>query len=129
MGNAIDRSEEKLLGLEQSYRSERKGAFFLAVISGIPLIMNALRAFRIPSEVVARQVETGSFPVYKMALITMFWIFLAYRAHSKLTLIQCIKYHKAVMGQSWGVSLSLVIPAKAGIHYETWIPAFAGMTY
>jgi len=92
MENAIDRSEEKLLGLERSYRNERKGASFLAVMTGIPLIMKALHIF--PSEVFARQVETGPFPAYKMALITMLWIFLAYRAHSKLTLIQCIKYHK-----------------------------------
>ena len=84
-----------MIALERSYRNERAGGAFLAALSGLPILFCALiiadSRIRFPASPYDIPINMDFFSRY--GFLFMVFIFLAYRAHTKLRMIKHLKHH------------------------------------
>ena len=90
-----------MLSLERSYRNERAGAGALALITGLPLlayaVMIAYYRLRYPEASVSVPVNWDIFR--NSGLFFMVPFFVAYRAQTKLWMIEHLKHHITEKGK------------------------------
>ena len=84
-----------MLALERSYRNERAGGGLLAILTGLPLLVCALiianSRFRFPRSSYDIPINWDYFLHFGFLFIV--FLFLAYRAHTKLQMIKHLKHH------------------------------------
>ncbi|MFA5344580.1 MAG: hypothetical protein WC381_11555 [Kiritimatiellia bacterium] len=91
----LTKREKQMLSLERSYRNERAGAGAFALITGVPLLVYAIfilyYRLRFPE---AATLVPINWDIFRNAgLYFMIPFFLAYRAHTKLQMIEHLKHH------------------------------------
>ena len=91
----LTKKEKRMIALERSYRNERAGSGFIAILLGLPILTCALiianSRIRFPTSPYDIPINMDFFSRY--GFLFMIFIFLAYRAHTKLRMIKHLKHH------------------------------------
>ncbi len=118
-------AERKLINLENSYRVERTTFTLLSVLSALPLLegigATILGLFRFRNDLgILRDLmlEADWNSLFPALCILLLFCFLAYRAQSKLTLINYLKRHLETQGCE-PIAVPSGDPATRSVHSGT----------